>query len=91
MAFPYFRVLESAEFEAQLAGAPGEFLDALIRFVYPVLMHEPTNTTGPFGIHSTDDGFYELDVEGEQGGEGFVRYQVLEEERLVMLFGFAWL
>jgi hypothetical protein len=59
--------------------------------VYPVLMHEPTDTHGPFPIRAIDDGFHELDVEGEQGGEGFVRYQVLEDERLVMLFDFAWL
>jgi hypothetical protein len=91
VAFPYFRVVESAEFEAQLAGAPAEFLDALIQFVYPVLMHEPANIAGPFGIRFTEDGFHELDVQGEHGGEGFVRYQVLDEERLVMLFGFAWL
>ena len=90
VAFPYLRVVESADFEAQLVGAPGSARRPN-RFVYPVLAHEPTNSTGPFGIRSTDDGFYELDVEGEHGGEGFVRYQGLEDERLLMLFGFAWL
>jgi hypothetical protein len=54
-------------------------------------MHEPANIAGPFGIRVTEDGFHELDVEGKHGGEGFVGYQVLGEERLVMLFGFAWL
>jgi hypothetical protein len=91
VAFPSFRVVESAEFEAQLAGAPREFLDALIQFVYPVLMHEPASIAGPSWVRFTEDGFYELDVAGEHGGEGVVRYQVLDEERLVMLFGFAWL
>jgi hypothetical protein len=58
------RVVERAEFEAQLAGAPGAFLDALIQFVSPVLMHQPANIAGPFGIRLAEDGLYELEVAG---------------------------
>jgi hypothetical protein len=53
-------------------------------------MHEPTNIAGPFGIRYTRR-LLRVGCRGEHGGEGFVRYPVLDEERLVMLFGFAWL
>jgi len=88
-----YRVEEHPSFLSALQGAPDELLILLVDVVYPLLATDPTGERGgPFGIsYDQAAGFFTLTLYGDQGGSGFLRYQVLEDERLVMLFDLAWL
>jgi hypothetical protein len=88
-----YRVEEHPDFLSALQGAPDELLILLVDVIYPLLATDPTGeVASPFGIsYDQAAGFFTLTIWGDQGGSGFVRYQVLEDEQLVMLFDLAWL
>lgn len=88
-----YRVEEHPRFLSALQGAPDELLILLVDVVYPLLATDPTGERGgPFRIsYDQAAGFFILTLRGDRGGSGFVRYQVLEDEGLVMLFDMTWL
>ncbi len=85
-----FRVDESSEFTAALTSAPDELLDVLIEVAYPLLRSSPTEGRGPLFRVTYSDGMFNLYLHSDRGGYGFIRYQVIEELRYVMLFELAW-
>ncbi len=87
-SFPSYRVYDSPELLASLADAPFELIDLMISYVFPILSQDPTDEKGPFGI-TYRDGYYRLPFRTEHL-LGMVFYQVLDEERMVMVFRCAW-
>lgn len=63
--------------------------------VYPLLITDPTGERGGPApqeiVYDPSTGFFVLPLRGNRGGEGFVRYQVLDDEQLVMLADLVWL
>jgi hypothetical protein len=88
-----YRVEEHPRFLTQLRDAPDEAMDLLTDIVYPQLRIDPTGERGNLHGLSYDQasGLFILTLRGDRGGSGFVSYQVLEDERLVMVFDFLWL
>jgi hypothetical protein len=84
-----YRVYETQSFLDRLETAPRRFLELLLQDLYPILGMEPTETTGPFRISSAAP-FFSIELSADTGEWGRVYYQVLEEERLVMLFDYEW-
>jgi hypothetical protein len=88
-----YRIEEHPRFLQQLHGASDEAMDLLVDIVYPQLRTDPTAERGSLPGLNYDhaSGLFTLTLRGDRGGSGFVSYQVLEDERLVMLFDFLWL
>jgi hypothetical protein len=86
----FFRVVESPRFLERLETAPPSFIAVLLEYVYPILSLAPVETAGSFPI-TYDPPFFSIEVQAEGGGWGVVLYEVLEDERLVMLHDYLWM
>jgi hypothetical protein len=86
----FFRVVESSRFLGRLETAPPSFIAVLLEYVYPVLSLAPDETSGSFPI-TYDPPFFSIELQASGGEWGVVLYEVLEDERLVMLHDYLWI
>lgn len=92
MAFSFYRVFETPDFVHHLERADPAFVDILYQEVHPILALDPT-AGDPEGHRfriSYEPPFFSIYIAGEGGWRGVILYEVLEDERLVLLYDFLW-
>jgi len=81
-----YLVIDLPNVQALYAKASVEFLAALNDTVYPALRTDPTNQTGRHPIQFERGGIgYLYTIEPPRGGRFLLRYEVVEDERVVMV------
>jgi hypothetical protein len=88
MAFRPYRVLHHPRLQDDLQSAPSALLLQLGRYAYPLLRSNPTDESGRHPITWSSPWFY-LTVRCP-GGVADLVYQVIEDERLVMVWKLLW-
>ncbi len=80
-----YLVIDLPNVQALYAQVSAEFLAALNETVYPALRTDPTNQTGRYPIQFERGLGYLYTIELPGGGRYLLRYEVVEDERVVMV------
>ncbi len=86
-----YRVIEDPAVEERLRNEDPELIDLWFTFVHQVLALAPADEHGSYDIaYVKAEAAYRLRVDAASGSFGFVYYQVLEDERLVLIVRYSW-